>query len=190
MNEYDYPSLAKCWAVPFGIYDLGRNVGYVVVGVSDDTSEFAVTALSRRWREEGRAAYPAAKRALILADGGGTNGSRSRAWRVNLQRMMCDAHGLAVTVCHYPPGCSKWNPIERRLFSQISINWAGVPLRSLEVILGYIRGTTTKTGLRVSAHLDERIYQRGQKVGKNDVDGLCLKQHDPCPKWNYTISPR
>jgi hypothetical protein len=162
----------------------------MVIGVSNDTSQFAVTSLSKWWREEGCAAYPAATQLLILADGGGTNGSRSRAWRINLQRMLCDEFGLAVTVCHYPPGCSKWNPIERRLFSQISINWSGVPLRSLSVMLGYIRGTTTKTGLRVSAHLDEGTYQRGQKVGKDELASLNLAQHKTCPKWNYTISPR
>jgi hypothetical protein len=170
VEEYDFPSLAVCRAVPFGIYDVGRNVGHVTVGVSHATPEFAVLALSRWWREEGRAAYPAAGQALILADGGGTNGSRSRAWRVNLQRMVCDTFGLTVTVCHYPPRCSKWNPIERRLFSQISINWSGVPLRSLPMMLGYIRGTTTKTGLRVSAQLDENIYERGQKVGQEELN--------------------
>jgi hypothetical protein len=190
VGAYDWPSLAECRAVPFGVYDVGRNAGYVVVGVSNDTSAFAVTALARWWQEEGRAAYPSAKQVMLLADGGGTNGSRSQAWRVNLQRMVCDRFGLAVTVCHYPPGCSKWNPIERRLFSQISINWAGVPLRSLSVMLAYIRGTTTKTGLRVSAHLDENAYQRGQKVGKDEVAGLNLRQHEVCPNWNYTISPK
>lgn len=189
VEEYDFPYLASCRAVPFGIYDVGRNVGYVVVGVSNDTSEFAATAISRWWREEGRPAYPAATQVLILADGGGTNGSRSSAWRVNLQRKVCDEFGLAVTVCHYPPGCSKWNPIERRLFSQISINWSGVPLRSLSVMLGYIRGTTTKTGLRVSAHLDENTYKRGQKVGKDEVNRISLQRHEVGPKWNYTIRP-
>ena len=190
VEEHDFPSLAACRAVPFGVYDVGRNVGYVTVGTSNDTSAFAVTALSKWWREEGRAAYPTAAQLLILADGGGTNGSRSKGWRVNLQRMLCEEHGVAVTVCHYPPGCSKWNPIERRLFSQISINWSGVPLRSLAVMLGYIRGTTTKTGLRVTAHLDENAYQRGQKVEKDEMEGLSLRQHEICPKWNYTISPR
>jgi len=189
VEEYDYPSLAECRAVPFGVYDVGRNLGYVVVGVSNDTSEFAVAALSRWWRDEAQAAYPAAEQILILADGGGTNGSRSRPWWMNLQRVMCDGLGLAVTVCHYPPGCSKWNPVERRLFSQISINWSGVPLRSLSVMLGYIRGTTTKTGLRVSARLDRGAYQPGQKVGKEELAGLNLTQHETCPQWNYTISP-
>lgn len=190
VQEYDFPHLAVCRAVPFGIYDVGRNIGYVVVGVSNDTSRFAVTALSRWWREEGRIAYPTAKELLILADGGGTNGSRSKGWRVNLQRMLCDGLGLAVTVCHYPPGCSKWNPVERRLFSQISINWSGVPLRTLPIMLGYIRGTTTTTGLKVSAHLDEGAYERGEKVDKEEVKGLHFRQHEVRPEWNYTISPK
>lgn len=190
VGEYDFPSSAVCRAVPFGIYDVGRNVGSVTVGTSNDTSAFAVTAIAKWWREEGRVAHPAGEHILILADGGGTNGSRSKAWWANLQRMLCDALGLTVTVCHYPPGGSKWNPIERRLFSQISINWSGVPLRTLAVMLGYIRGTTTKTGLRVSAHLDESVYQRGQKVTKDEINGLRLRQHEVCPKWNYTISPR
>lgn len=190
VDEHDFPGLAVCRAVPFGIYDVGRNVGHVTVGVSNDTSEFAVTALARWWRGGGRIAHPAADQILILADGGGTNGSRSNSWRVNLQRMVCDGLGLTVTVCHYPPGCSKWNPIERRLFSQISVNWSGVPLRTLSTMLGYIRGTTTKTGLCVSAHLDNATYLRGQKVARAEVKGLCVREHDVCPKWNYTIRPR
>jgi hypothetical protein len=104
--------------------------------------------------------------------------------------MLCDDLGLVVTVCHYPPGCSKWNPVERRLFSQISTNWAGVPLRTLPIMLGYIRGTTTSTGLKVSAHLDENAYQRGEKVSKAEVGGLSFRQHEVRPEWNYTISPR
>jgi hypothetical protein len=103
---------------------------------------------------------------------------------------LCDRFGLTVTVCHYPPGCSKWNPIEHRLFSQISINWAGKPLRTLGVMLGYIRGTTTSTGLKVKANLDERTYRRGQKVSRKEMEELCLKHHDTCPRWNYTIRPR
>jgi hypothetical protein len=190
VEEYDFPSLAVCRAVPFGVYDVGRNVGYVTVGVSNDTSEFAITAISKWWRKEGCAAYPSGNQVLILADGGGTNGSRSKAWRLNLQKVLCDGLGLAVTVCHYPPGCSKWNPIERRLFSQISLNWFGIPLKTLPIMLGYIRGTTTSTGLRVSAHLDEKTYQRGQNVSKEEMAGLSLRHHTTCPKWNYTLSPR
>jgi hypothetical protein len=159
VNEHDYASQAECLAVPFGVYDIARNEGYVVVGISHNTPEFAVTSIARWWEEEGRAAYPGAKEVLILADGGGGNGSRARAWKLNLQEKLCDRFGLAVTVCHYPSGCSKWNPVEHRLFSQISKNWEGKPLRTLGIMLGYIRGTTTTTGLTVKACLDEAIYK-------------------------------
>ena len=149
VEEHDFTSSAEYRAVPFGIYDVRRNRGHMRVGISHDTPEFAATAIAEWWRAEGRAAYPAATGLLILADCGGTNGNRHRAWKLNLQQKLCDALGLTVTVCHYPPGCSKWNPVEHRLFSQISTNWAGKPLRSLEVMLGYIRGTTTRTGLLI-----------------------------------------
>ena len=127
---------------------------------------------------------------LILADCGGANGYRCKAWKQNLQEKLCDHLGLWVTVCHYPPGCSKWNPVEYRLFSQISINWAGRPLRSLETMLGYIRGTTTKTGLTVTAELDEGTYRKGQAVSKEDVERWRLTAHSVRPEWNYTIGPR
>jgi hypothetical protein len=189
VNEHDYASQAECLAVPFGIYDLMKNTGYVVVGMSHNTSEFAVSSISRWWQDEGHIGYPRAARLLILADGGGGNGCRSRSWRWNLQKSLCNPFGLAVTVCHYPPGCSKWNPVEHRLFSQITNNWSGQPLRSLEIMLGYIRGTTTTTGLTVKAVLDEGIYPKGQKVTWRDVDTLNLTPHDVCSEWNYTIRP-
>jgi hypothetical protein len=189
VDEHDFPSAAECRAVPYGVYDLARNRGYVVVGTSHDTPEFAVNTISRWWREESRVAYQAADRLLILADGGGANGCRSRGWLLSLQRL-CDDQKLTVTVCHYPTGCSKWNPVERRLFSYISINWAGKPLRTLGVMLGYIRGTTTSTGLAVKAHLDEETYRKGQKISREELDRLRLKRHEVCPDWNYTISPR
>jgi len=189
VNEHDYSSQAECLAVPFGIYNVARNTGYVVVGLSHNTSEFAVSSISRWWQDEGRVVYPRAAELLILADGGGGNGYRSRAWRWNLQVKICNSHRLTVTVCHYPPGCSKWNPVEHRLFSQISNNWAGIPLRSLAIMLGYIRGTTTTTGLTVKAVLDEGIYPKGQKVSWKDVDSLNLTPHEVCPEWNYTIRP-
>jgi hypothetical protein len=135
VNEHDFTSTAECRAIPFGIYDVQRNEGHVAVGVSNDTPEFAVNAIARWWEQEGSPAYPGADRLLILADCGGTNGCRFRAWKINLQAKVCDRFGLAVTVCHYPPGCSKWNPIEHRLFSQISINWAGRPLKTLRLML-------------------------------------------------------
>jgi transposase len=190
VNEHDFPSAAECRAVPFGIYDVGKNEGDVTVGVSNDTAEFAVKAVARWWVEEGCRAHPGAGQLLILADCGGNNGYRSKAWKRNLQEQLCDRLGLTVTVCHYPPGCSKYNPVERRLFSQISLNWEGKPLRSLGIMLGYIRGTTTTTGLRVKAHLDEDTYRKGQKVSREDMDRLSLKPHDVCPEWNYTLSPR
>jgi transposase len=190
VDEHDFPSAAECRAVPFGAYDLGRNTGYVVVGVSNNTPQFAVKAISRWWQEDGQPGYRGICQLLILADCGGANGCRSKAWKVNLQRELCDGMGLTVTVCHYPTGCSKWNPIERRLFSQISTNWAGKPLKSLGIMLGYIRGTTTKTRLRVKAYLDEDTYPKGQKVSREEMDGLNLTSHDVCPKWNYTLRPR
>jgi hypothetical protein len=189
VNEHDYASQAECLAVPFGVYDVAKNTGYVVVGMSHNTSEFAVSSISRWWEDEGRSVYPGMSQLLILADGGGGNGSRSKAWRWNLQKKVCDPYGLKVTVCHYPPGCSKWNPVEHRLFSQITSNWAGKPLRSLAIMLGYIRGTTTTTGLTVKAVLDEGTYPKGQKVSWKDVDGLNLTPHEVCPEWNYTIRP-
>jgi len=190
VNDHDFSSLAECRAVPFGVYDLRRNQGHVVVGLSNDTPEFAVGCVARWWQPARAAAYPSADRILILADCGGTNGYRCKAWKQNLQEKLCDRLGLTVTVCHYPPGCSKWNPIEYRLFSQISINWAGRPLRSLEVMLGYIRGTSTKTGLTVTAELDEGTYRKGQVVSAEEVKRWQLTPHSVCPDWNYTISPR
>jgi hypothetical protein len=189
VNDYDFSSEAECLAVPFGVYDLMKNTGYVVVGMSYNTPEFAVTSIARWWQDEGRSAHPGAGQLLILADGGPSNGSRSRAWKVFLQEKVCNAFGLVVTVCHYPPGCSKWNPIEYKLFSQISKNWEGKPLRSLRIMLGYIRGTTTSKGLTVRAYLDEGIYKKGKKPTREEVEKLCLAPHVVCPGWNYTVSP-
>jgi hypothetical protein len=190
VNEHDFPDAAECRAVPFGIYDVTSNAGYVIVGTSNDTPEFAVNAIARWWEDEGRAAYPRAEQLLILADGGGSNGSRVRAWKLNLQEKVSDKLGITVMVCHYPPGCSKWNPVEHRLFSQISSNWAGKPLRTLEIMLGYIRGTTTTTGLKVTAFLDDAHYKKRQKVTQKDFAELLVSPHNVCPSWNYTIRPR
>jgi Rhodopirellula transposase DDE domain/Transposase len=189
-TDAHYPSYAKCVAIPFGIYDLAQNVGYVTVGISNGTPEFAVSCLEGWWRLRGRTAYPRANRLLIFADSGGVNGYKLRAWKNDLQDKLCDAFGLTVTVSHYPPGCSKWNPIEYRLFSQISINWAGQPLRSLSTMLAFIRGTKTTTGLVVEAELDEKIYGKGRKVSESQFEQLGLSAHSVCPLWNYTISPR
>jgi hypothetical protein len=189
VNDRDFTSAAEYRAVPFGIYDVARNEGHITVGVSNDTPEFAVRAIARWWEAKGRALYPGAGKLLILADCGGTNGHRCRAWKVQVQDQLCNRFGLTVTVCHYPPGCSKWNPIEHRLFSQISLNWAGKPLRSLSIMLAYIRGTTTATGLKVTAELDDGVYRKGQEVTREDMGRVCVKPHSTHPRWNYTLSP-
>ena len=147
-------------AVPLGIYDIAKNAGYVCVGLSHDRPEFAINSISRWWKDEACHHYPKARELLILADGGGCNGCQIRAWKLNLQQNLCDRFGLSVTVCHYPTGCSKWNPVEHRLFSYISINWAGKPMKTLEMMLGYIRGTTTVTGLKVKSFSDKHFYAR------------------------------
>jgi transposase len=190
VNAYDFTSLAICRTVPYGIYDVSRNEGFVYVGTSGDTPEFAVDAIAKWWRHEGHDSYPEENQLLILADGGGSNGCRVQGWKQQLQEKVCNHLGLTVTVCHYPPGCSKWNPVERRLFSPISVNWAGVPLRSLEIMLGYIRGTSNKTGLKVKAFFQEGVYKGGQKVTQEEMQRLNMQPHPVCPKWNYTISPQ
>jgi Rhodopirellula transposase DDE domain len=190
VHEHDFPDSAECRAVPLGIYDIAKNAGYVYVGVSNDTPEFAACCIAEWWKKEGSRLYTAATKLLILADGGGCNGCRARAWKLNLQEKISDALGLTVTVCHYPTGCSKWNPVEHRLFSYISMNWAGKPLKTLGIMLGYIRGTTTEKGLTVKAFLDEGFYKRAQKVSRDEMARLKLTNEDVCPQWNYTIRPR
>jgi Rhodopirellula transposase DDE domain len=185
-----FASYAQCVAVPFGIYDIAQNTGYVTVGISNNTSEFAVNCLESWWSLHGRSAYPHGDRLLVLADGGGANGYNLRTWKKDLQDRLCDAFGLTVTLSHYPPGCSKWNPVEYRLFSHISINWAGQPLRNLDVMLAFIRGTTTTAGLKVEARLDQEIYRKGRKVTDRQLKELALSTHDVCPRWNYTLTPR
>lgn len=190
VNEHDFPGVAKWRAVPFGIYNVMKNEGYVYVGISNDTPEFAAYSIAQWWKDEGCRAYPSGSELLILADSGGCNGCRARAWKLNLQEKLCDAFGLTVTICHYPTGCSKWNPVEHRLFSHISTNWQGKPLKTLEIMLGYIRGTSTGTGLKVKAFLDRGLYKRGQKVKSEDLERLKIEPHATCPKWNYTLHPR
>jgi hypothetical protein len=190
VNAHDFLADALGRAVPYGLYDLQRNQGAVYVGTSADTPEFAVAALIQWWRQQGRRAYPQARQLLILADAGGSNGCRPRLWKEQLQSQLCDRFGLTVTVCHYPTGCSKWNPIEHRLFSQISLNWAGQPLRTFEILLSYIRDTTTRTGLKVTASLLTGSYQVGKRVADAVMKSLKLKHPAVCPQWNYTIRPR
>ncbi len=172
VNVHDFRDDALGRAVPYGIYDVAANRGAVSVGASGDTPQFAVAALARWWLETGRAAYPRAARLLVLADGGGRNGYRPRLWKQQVQEHLCDRLGLTVTVCHDPPGCSQWNPIEHRLFGPISLNWAGQPLRTWDTLLGYLRGTTTTTGLRVEAALLAGDYPTGLTVSAAAMQAL------------------
>ena len=190
VNEHDFPSSASCKAVPYGIYDVTKNAGFVFVGISCDTPEFAVDNIAKWWKIEGKDVYPKRDKLLILADSGGSNGCRSHSWKLSLQEKLSDQFGLAVTVCHYPTDCSKWNPVEHRLFSFISINWAGKPLTTLDIMLAYIRGTNTKTGLTVKAFLQEHQYNQGQKVSKEMAKNLNITFLLPNPQWSYTIAPR
>jgi len=159
------------------------------VGVSHDTSAFAAGAIAHWWRQEGSARYPRSRQLLILGDTGGSNGARRRAWKTELQSQLADSLGLTLTVAHYPTGASKWNPIEHRLFSEISKNWAGEPLDTYQKILKFIRSTKTQTGLSVTAHLDRRQYPTGNEPTPEQLQSLRLRPHEVLPKWNYTISP-
>jgi hypothetical protein len=176
-------------AIPYGVYDVGRNAGWVTVGRDHDTATFAVASLRRWWQAVGMDAYPGAERLLICADGGGSNGYRVRLWKVELQQF-ADATGLAVTVCHLPPGTSKWNKIEHRLFAHISMNWRGRALISHEVIVDLIGATTTATGLRVQAEFDPGEYPTKVKVSDDDLATLQLTPHPFHGEWNYTVTPR
>lgn len=189
VHVYDFPSDAQYRATPYGIYDVARNEGHVCLGISSDTGRFAVDAIKQWWRGKGRPRYGDVDQLLIEADAGGSNGCRPRLWKLALQEW-ADADGIELTVCHYPTGASKWNPIEHRLFSFISHNWAGYPLRSLQQTLALIRGTTTETGLRVGATLNRKSYKTKIKVSDEEMAALNIQRHATCPKWNYTIMPR
>lgn len=189
VNTKDFPSLARGKALPYGVYDTGQNRAVVNVGVTHDTAEFAVESIRRWWKLDGQKSYPAAGRLLICADAGGSNGNRLRAWKLNLQQM-ADQIQIPITVCHYPPGTSKWNKIEHRLFSFISLNWRGQPLINYETIINLIGGTKTRTGLKVQAVLDTNEYETGIKVSDEQLDQIRLRRHKVHPAWNYTISPR
>ncbi len=188
--DHDFRSDAEGVAVLYGIYDRHLNRGSLFVGNSHDTAQFAVDAIAQWWLAEGRLSYPGATALLILADNGGSKGSALRAWRYHLQSKLADRFRLTVTVCHYPPGTSKWNPIEHRLFAEISKNWAGEPLRSYETILNFIRTTKTQTGLSVSATLLPGEYPTGIKISDRQMKELLVTRHDVCPKWNYAVHPR
>jgi hypothetical protein len=190
VNAHDFLTDALCRAAPYGLYDLLANRGHVIVGTSADTPRFAAEAVARWWARIGCHRYRQAGTLLLLADGGGSNGHRPRLWKKSLQELLVDRYGLVVTVCHYPTGASKWNPVEHRLFGPISTNWAGVPLQSPEVLLGLLRGTTSKTGLQVTAEWWERTYTRGVKVSTADMRDLHIQHHEVCPNWNYTFRAR
>ena len=175
--------------VPYGVYDLGHNAGWVSVGTDHDTSAFAVESIRRWWNMMGRQVYPDARQLLITADSGGSNGSRVRLWKLELQQL-ADETGLEISVCHFPPGTSKWNRIEHRLFSFITKNWRGKPLVSHEVIVNLIAATTTRTGLRVQSQLDTGKYPKGIKVGKEEFTAIQLHPDTFHGEWNYTIMPR
>jgi len=188
VNAHDFPQDAECRASQYGIYDPERNEGHVCVATSADTADFAVDAIADWWRLH-RPDYPQRKRLMIEADGGGSNAARSRRFKKRLQDF-ADESGLEITACHYPPGTSKWNPIEHRLFSQITATWAGFVLSTLAILMGFIRRTTTRTGLRVTATHFEKTYQTGQRISNIEFKNIKLTRHDICPQWNYTIHPR
>lgn len=190
VDVHDFPSDAVGRAVPYGLYDTQHNRGIVYVGQSADTPAFAVDNIVRWCQTERPVYFPEATRLLIEADCGGSNGYRSRVWKRDLQVKVADAFGLTVMVCHYPTGASKWNPIEHRLFSEISKTWAGCPLRSYDLMLGYIRDTKTQTGLTVQAYLVTETYETGVKVPDEEMAALNIESHDVCSRWNYTIRPR
>jgi Rhodopirellula transposase DDE domain len=189
VKVHDFPDPALGKAIPYGVYDLARNAGWVSVGVDHDTAAFAVATLRRWWEQVGRVAYPEASRLLVMADAGGSNGYRVRAWKTELAHFAAET-GLAVTVCHFPPGTSKWNRIEHRLFSAISTNWRGRPLVSHEVIVELIGATTTRTGLTVHAALDPGRYPLGVKVSDQQLAAVPISRHEWHGEWNYTVLPR
>jgi hypothetical protein len=189
VNDHDFRTLAQGVAIPWGLYDTQANRGHVYIGTSHDTPAFSVTALAQWWRRSGRRCYPHTKRLLILADSGGSNGARTRAWKYELQTRFCDRFGLTLTVCHFPPGTSKWNPIEHRLFSEISKNWAGQPLENYQTVLNFIRTTKTLTGLVVNATLLDGDYPTGIKISAAQMREVNLRPHRVLPMWNYTLVP-
>ena len=186
-HDFPLPELGK--AVPYGIYDIAANEGYVNVGISSDTAEFAVASIRQWWESMGKERYPNSSELYITADGGGSNGSRNRLWKNEIQKFSNDT-GLAITVSHFPPGTSKWNKIEHRMFSQITKNWRGRPLETLEIIVNLIASTTTEAGLKIKCGLDTNEYMTGIKISKEELSKLNIKSDEVCGSWNYTIRPQ
>lgn len=189
VKDHDFRSEAIGIANPYGIYDVGLNTGLLVVGRSADTPEFAVNSIVTWWKRHGQQQYPHAKRLLILADSGGSNGARPRAWKKFLQELLANPFCLQITVAHYPTGASKWNPIEHRLFSEISKNWAGIPLTDFESVVNLAKNTQTATGLRVDSVLDDRDYEKGIRVSDQQMKELLIVPNKKIGKWNYSILP-
>ncbi|MGB5107292.1 MAG: ISAzo13 family transposase [Candidatus Zixiibacteriota bacterium] len=189
VQGHDFPGAAVPRAYPYGIYDLGLNVGFVNIGTDHDTGAFAVASIRGWWRHEGRRLYPHADKLLITADGGGSNGWRLRLWKLELQKL-ADQTGLYLCVCHFPPGTSKWNKIEHRLFSFISSNWRGEPLRDYETIVNLIARTTTAKGLKVTCCLDRRKYPTGRKITDQEMKQINIERNKFHGEWNYVIKPR
>ena len=198
--DHDFKNYGIGRAIPGGIFDVQRYEGFVYVSkslwdknekrfTSGETSEFVVENITKWWKSYGKKAYQNACKILILVDSGGANGYRSRMWKFKLSELLCNKYGMEATVCHYPTGASKWNPIEHRLFSEISKNWQGTPLESYETVLKYIRSTKTKTGLKVKAHLITKEYIKGKKVSDDAFKALEIRPHNTMPKWNYTLMP-
>lgn len=188
VNVYDFIDKANGKASPYGVYDVQNNRGWVNVGISSDTAAFAVSTIRDWWDQEGKIFYPNSVRLFINADGGGSNGSRNNLWKAELQQFSNDS-GLSISVSHFPPGTSKWNKIEHRLFSFISLNWRGVPLESYETVVQLIGAVKTNKGLVVKSRLDENIYEKGKIVSKIEMDNLDIQKHDFHEEWNYTIRP-
>jgi hypothetical protein len=189
VKDHDFRSEAEGIAAPYGIYDLQRNHGVLVIGQSADTPEFATNCIALWWREVGRTHYPAAQRLLVLADCGGSNAARSRAFKKFLQDKVADEYGLHITIAHYPTGASKWSPIEHRMFSELTKTWAGVPLVSFQTLLDAARSTRTATGLQIDAYLDEAVYEKGRKISNQDMKELNLTRSEELGQWNYEIAP-
>jgi len=189
VNAYDFLSLAKGKAVPYGAYDIHLNKGFVNVGVSNDTAEFAVESIKQWWKQLGKKHYPKAKELLITVDSGGSNGYKNRGWKYFLNKFAKETD-FKITVLHFPPATSKWNKIEHRMFSFISINWKGKPLTDYEVIINFIKNTTTDKGLKIFARLDKKKYEKGKKFLDKEMEKINILYHHFHPEWNYTISPK
>ena len=189
VNTHDFPDKTKGKAVPYGVYDIGHNEAWVSVGISSDTAEFAVAAIRQWWKRMGARRYAAASRLLITADSGGSNSSRSHLWKLKLQEF-ADEIGKPIEVCHFPPGTSKWNKIEHRVFCHITSNWRGQPLETHQIVVDLIGSTRTKTGLVVKAKLDAKAYPKGRKVTKAEMQSVNINPSRFHGEWNYVIHPR